>query len=52
VPAGDYADEDEAVRFVQAEVPEGVTIEAGRGRHGELHLYAREAERLAAEAAE
>ena len=44
VPCGDYADEDEAVRFAQAEAPEGVAVTAERGRRGELYLYARETE--------
>jgi hypothetical protein len=34
-PCGCYEDEDEAVRFAQAEASEGAAIEAGRGRHGE-----------------
>jgi hypothetical protein len=37
-PSGDFADEEEAVRFAQAEAPEGVKIEANRRRHGELCL--------------
>ena len=44
VPVGDFADQNEAVRFAQAEAPEGVTIEASRGWHGELYLRAHDAE--------
>ena len=38
LPVGDYAGEGKAVRFAQVEAPKGVTIEAARGRHGELYL--------------